>query len=190
MNEKRRNEFNVYTRRRTTIIRGAGGKRTPSAKTTTCKNCKNPGTGKHKHQQIHQNLRTCFHLSWCLDMGKHVYTPQQKLYFNGGMMIKHDKTAFFRTHKMWVSDRFAAGLGALCGWKSLCGTAAPWSLLPERGPGNGNGVPGVKPGWSTRGWHQWHQWKAAWGVHSYGILMIFLILIMILRYSGRNRLRQ
>ena len=147
MNEKRRNEFNVYTRRRTTIIRGAGGKRTPSAKTTTCKNCKNPGTGKHKHQQIHQNLRTCFHLSWCLDMGKTcVYSPTKALDFNGGMMIKHDKTAFFRTHKMWVwkcpclgiskanSDRFSAGLGALCGWKSLCGTAAPWSFFARARP--------------------------------------------------------
>ena len=56
-------------------------------------------------------------------------------------------------HTKCEFDRFAAGLGALCGWKSLCGTAAPWSFLPERGPGNGNGVPGVKPGWSTRGWH-------------------------------------
>ena len=49
------------------------------------------------------------------------------------------------------SDRFSAGLGAFCGWKSLCGTAAPWSLLPERGPGvpmgtMGNGTGMASPG--------------------------------------------
>lgn len=144
MNEKWRNEFNVYNTRRRTIIRGAGGKELRQQKqqhARTAKTLAPANTSTNKFTKTSEHVFTYLGVStW----GKHVYTPPTKPIFEWG----HDnKTAFFRTHTQCEfgnalhgickanSDRFSAGLGALCGWKSLCGTAAPWSLLPERGHG-------------------------------------------------------
>ena len=87
MNEKWRNEFNVYTKRRT-IIRGAGGKEHRQQKqqhARTAKTLAPANTSTNKFTKTSEHVFTYLGVStW----GKHMYTPQQNRYLNGGMMIK------------------------------------------------------------------------------------------------------